>query len=322
MKTLLHSQEFKAACRFNTKQFTRHRMLSVTVLIGFLLNMLTKTLQIEFERFLRVLKGDDTDATVSKQAFSKARKKLSEQAFIRLNERLLTEFYHDNTYTTWKGYRLLGIDGSTLQLPTYPKLIQEFGEVTNQYGSRMAMGKLSVMYDVLNDLSLDTIRDHYTREERDLALRHLERLAFLDQQSEGKQGHQGDLLLFDMGYPALYFMVLLALQGRDFVIRSSGAFLQEVQEVVRADLHDVVIPVALAKPGRPLSPRLKELVPAIDPQMPFTIRVVTISLGVGLDHGVGHFWPLRLVAGALRRSMSRVFRSFGLSQMSLGWPTP
>jgi len=194
MKTLLNSQEFKAACRFNTKQFTRHRILSFTVLIGFLLNMLTKTLQIELERFLRVLKGDDTDATVSKQAFSKARKKLSEQAFIRLNERLLTEFYHDNTYTTWKGYRLLGIDGSTLQLPTYPELVHEFGEVSNQYGSSMAMGKLSVMYDVLNDLSLDTILDHYTSEERALALRHLDRLASLDRQTEGKQGHQGDLL--------------------------------------------------------------------------------------------------------------------------------
>ena len=281
MKILLNSQEFKETCRFHKKQFTRQRILSFTVLIGFLLNMLTKTLQIELERFLRVLKGEDTDVGVSKQAFSQARKKLSEQAFIRLNERLLTEFYQENTYTTWKGYRLLGIDGSTLQLPTYPKLLQEFGAVTNQYGSIMAMGKLSVMYDVLNDLSLDTILDPYTSEERDLALRHMEHVAFLDQQSAGKQGHQGDLLLFDMGYPALYFMVLLALQGRDFVIRSSGAFLKEIQEVLQADLHDVVIPIALAKSGRPLPPRLKELVPAIDPQMPFTIRVVTITLEDG-----------------------------------------
>ena len=129
MKILLNSHEFKAACRFNEKQFTRQRILSFTVLIGFLLNMLTKTLQIELERFLRVLKGDATEAGVSKQAFSQARKKLSEQAFIRLNARLLTEFYQENTYNTWKGYRLLGIDGSTLQLPTYPKLIQEFGDI-------------------------------------------------------------------------------------------------------------------------------------------------------------------------------------------------
>ncbi len=207
MKTFLHSQELKAACRFSTKQCIRHRVLSFTVLIGFLLTMLTKTLHIELERFLRVLKGDDTDTSVSKQAFCKARKTLSEQAFIRLNERLLTAFYQDNTSTTWKGYRLLGIDGSTLQLPTYPELLHECGEVRNQHGSRMAMGKLSVMYDVLNDLSLETILAPYTSEERALALRHLESLAALDRRTTGQRGHQGDLLLFDMGYPALSFMV-------------------------------------------------------------------------------------------------------------------
>jgi Transposase DDE domain len=277
----LHSPEFKEASRFHKTHFTRQRILSFTVLIGFLLNMLTKTLQIELERFLRVLKGEATDATVSKQAFSKARKKLSEQVFIRLNTHLLTEFYQDNTYHTWKGYRLLGIDGSTLQLPTYPEVVQEFGEVTNQHGSIMAMGKFSVMYDLLNDLSLDTILERYTSEERELALRHLDRLADLDQQTEGRRGHQGDLLVFDMGYPALYFIVLLALQGRDFVIRSSGAFLKEIQEVVQAALPDVVIPIALAKPGRPLPLQLKERVPSIRPQMPFTIRVLTLRLEDG-----------------------------------------
>ncbi len=47
MKTLLHSQELKEACRFNKKQFIRQRLLHFPVLIGFLLTMLTKTLHIE-----------------------------------------------------------------------------------------------------------------------------------------------------------------------------------------------------------------------------------------------------------------------------------
>ncbi len=94
----MHSHEMKEACRFHNKQFIRQRVLSFTVLIGFLLNMLTKTLQIERERFLRVLKGNDTDISVSKQAFSKARKTLSAEAFLRLNERLLTALYQENTY--------------------------------------------------------------------------------------------------------------------------------------------------------------------------------------------------------------------------------
>ena len=65
------------------------------------------------------------------------------------------------------------------------------------------------------------------------------------------------------------------------MLRSSGAFFKEIQEVVQADLPDVVIPIALAKPGRPLPLQLKERVPSISPQMPFTIRVLTLRLEDG-----------------------------------------
>jgi hypothetical protein len=94
---------------------------------------------------LRVLKGEATDATVSKQAFSKARKQLSEHVCIRRTIHLLTEFYQDNTSHTWKGDRLFGIAGAPWQLPTYPEGVQELGAVTNQHGSIMALGKFSVM---------------------------------------------------------------------------------------------------------------------------------------------------------------------------------
>ncbi len=75
-------------------------MGSVTVLIGFFLKMLTKTLHIALERFVRRLTGPDTDTSVSKQAGGKARKTLSDQAFMRLKDRVRTALYPDNTSTT------------------------------------------------------------------------------------------------------------------------------------------------------------------------------------------------------------------------------
>jgi hypothetical protein len=80
-------------------------------MIGFLLNMLTKTLQLELDRFLEVLKGHKA-VKVTKQAFGKARKKFSEEAFILLNQRLVDEFYTENTSQTWKGYRVLAAPGA------------------------------------------------------------------------------------------------------------------------------------------------------------------------------------------------------------------
>lgn len=250
-------------------------------MIVFLLNMLTKTLQIELENFLKVLKGQATEVSVTKQAFCQARKKLSERAFIQLDEKLVDEFYTENSYKTWKGYRLLGIDGSTVQLPMSEEILKEFGGVSNQYGVVMAMARISVLHDVENDLSVDAIIDGYTSGERDLALRHLEVLLSFDARTEGRRGHEQDLLLFDMGYPALYFMVMLILAGKDFVIRTSEAFLKEVQEAINSGQDDVVIQIPIQTAGRPIPQKLKSLVPDIDPNLVFSIRVVKIVLEDG-----------------------------------------
>ncbi|GAK56564.1 transposase, IS4 family [Candidatus Vecturithrix granuli] len=204
------------------------------ILIGCLLNMLTKTLQIELDKFLKVLKGESSPSAVTKHAFCQARPKFSEQAFIRLDECLVQEFYTENTSTTWKGFRVLGIDGSTVQLPWSDAIFQEFGGVTNQHGVIMSMGRISVMFDVENEISVHAVLDRYTSEERQLALRHLEAVAAFDRRTAGRRGHQGDLLLFDMGDPALYFMALMILQGKEFVIRTSDTFLKEVQEAIQS----------------------------------------------------------------------------------------
>lgn len=243
--------------------------------------MLTRTLQVELSRFFKVLKGQCSEIRVSKQAFSKARQKLSEQSFILLNERLVEEFYTDNSYVTWNGYRLVGIDGSTVQLPDSDEIRREFGGGSNQYGPVMAMGKISMAHDVLNDLSIATVIGPYNSGERDLALEHLKVIECFDRRTEGRQGHKGDLFLFDMGYPALYFIAMFILAGKDVVIRTSNSFLKEVQEAIQANSDDQIVKIAIATPSRPLPSKLKALRPDIDPGLVLSLRVLTIHLDDG-----------------------------------------
>jgi hypothetical protein len=261
----LHAPSFKEQCRKKAKDFTRQRLLTFPVLVVFLLNMLTKTLQVELDRFFKGLKGPLIPVRVSKQAFSKARHKLSEQTFILLNERLVEEFYSDNSYRTWQGYRLVGIDGSTIQLPESEEIRQEFGGGSNQYGEGMAMARISVAYDVENKLGIDAILAPYRSGERELALQHLEAIGVCDQRTEGRRGHQRDLFLFDMGYPALYLIALFILAGKDVVIRTSDAFLQEVQEAIHSDVDDQIMQIPLQTLSRPLPAKLKALKPELDP---------------------------------------------------------
>ncbi len=210
-------------------------------------------------------------------AFGTARKKLSEQPFIRLNQRLVDEFYTDNTYTTWHGYRVMGIDGSTVQLPMSDEIVKEFGGASNQYGLVMAMARISVAYDVENEVSVHTSINKYTSEERELALQHLEAVRAFDDRTDGHRGHQGDLFLFDMGYPALYFMAIMILWGKDVVIRTSDAFLQEVQDAIKTKCDDMVIQIPVQTPDRPLPKKLLKWMPDIDPEMVLSIRVLKLT---------------------------------------------
>lgn len=256
-------------------------MLTFPVLVTFFMNMLTKTLQVELDRFFNILKGPTRAVTVSKQAFSQARQKLSEQTFIRLDTCLLDEFYTENTYSTWHGYRLIGIDGSTVQLPDSEAIRQEFGCASNQYGIVMPMGRISAAYDVENGLSLDAIIAPYTSGERALALQHLASITAFDQRTEGRRGHGGDVFLFDMGYPALYFIALFILAGKDVVIRTSDSFLKEVQAAIHSERDDQIIRIPIRTATRPLPPKLKALKPDIDPEWVIPLRVLTIYLEDG-----------------------------------------
>jgi hypothetical protein len=84
-----------------------------------------------------------------------------------------------------------------------------------------------------------------------------------------------------MGYPALYFIALFMLAGKDFVIRTSDAFLAEVQEAIRSDLDDQLIRIPIKTATRPLPAKLKALNPGVDPEWVLTLRVLTVSLEDG-----------------------------------------
>jgi hypothetical protein len=85
-----------------------------------MINFLTKSLSIEIVNFLSFLKRKDIDhATFSKSAFVQARKKIKPEVFKHLNQRIVEEFYADNSgvLKQFGDLRILAMDGSRLTLP-------------------------------------------------------------------------------------------------------------------------------------------------------------------------------------------------------------
>ncbi|WP_232300064.1 MULTISPECIES: IS4 family transposase [Colwellia] len=202
----MHSTEFLENHRKTPANFTRNRTLTFPRLISFMLNALNGSIQAELVRFFNVIDDSYLSTTsVSTAAFCKARMKLSHQAFVELNDDLVQEFYEVANINKWQGHRLLAVDGSVTQLPDSDELLQRFGKAHTQ--TKRPCVRLSQLYDVKNNITLDLQVDSYSTGERDMALKHLNKT------------QAGDLVLYDRGYPAVWFYKYHLLKNIDFCMR-------------------------------------------------------------------------------------------------------
>ena len=124
------------------KDFTRNRKLSFQTLITLLLytggNSIAKEL---FEYF-----GYDVD-TVSSSAFVQQREKLLPCALECLFHEFTDSFTHKKTF---KGYRLLAIDGSSVSIPRDSDSIDSYYEWDNIKGFNLL--HLNAIYDLCNQV--------------------------------------------------------------------------------------------------------------------------------------------------------------------------
>ncbi len=111
---------------------------------------------------------------------------------------MVNPLYGNRGHKRFERHRLLTSDGSTLRLPTSTELIETFGTVRYMNGRKEVAGdnveaKVSVLYDVLNEIPL-AVSIHPGRTNDILvSLRHLE---ILD---------AGDILIADRGFGSYAF---------------------------------------------------------------------------------------------------------------------
>jgi hypothetical protein len=188
----IHSYEFLQAHRNNPTDFTRNRTLTFPCLVSFMLNAINGSIQNELSRFFQVLDASPISLVkVSTAAFCKARMKLSYRAFKELNSTLVDTFYRSPSVNLWHGLRLLAVDGSVTKLPKNKCLLEHFGKARSQ--SFQPAVRISQLYDVKNKITIDLEVEPHSKGERNMALEHL------------KHAKKGDVIVYDRGYPAVWF---------------------------------------------------------------------------------------------------------------------
>ena len=224
----IRSPEFLSSHRNKITDFTRNRTLTFPRMISFMLNSLNGSLQTELSRFFNLINDDEsTSLHVSTAAFSRARKKLSYTAFTSLNDDLVGTFNHSSAVKRWNKFRLLAVDGSVTRLPPSQELLNHFGKACQR--SHTPAVRISQLYDVKNKLTLDLQVDSHARGEREQALKHL--------QKAGKN----DLILYDRGYPAVWFFKVHLLKGIDFCSRVTVDSSNVVKEFIRSGKYDDIL---------------------------------------------------------------------------------
>lgn len=213
MRTKLSDPHLKESHRTNESSFTRARKLSFLTVVHLILTKSAKSLQNRLNEYFGYLSKEIPSAS----AFSQARANLRHSVFIELDKDcVISGYYADNDYKKYKNHRLLSIDGTKIRLPDTKDIRAEFGAIrirTPQLEGEYTGSLTSVLFDVLNKLTIDSIMAHGKSSEQSLARQHLNLC------------HQGDLILFDRNYTGYEFFAEIMGKNLNFICRcSSNAF--------------------------------------------------------------------------------------------------
>ncbi len=226
----LFSEALKHEFRVSKNHFTRTRKQTFSHILLFMINMIRKSLAVEIENFINFL-DRRTSERFTKSAFVQARKKIKPEVFKHLSQSLIKEFYTDNesAIKTWKGFRLLAIDGSRITLPITKELKAIYGETKNQSSTTIVQARCSVLYDVENNYVIDAKLAPLKQGERELALKHL------------LYCKKGDLLIYDRGYPSYNFIDHHIQRKIDYLIRVKVNFSQTIIDFEKRKKHSEIV---------------------------------------------------------------------------------
>jgi hypothetical protein len=221
IRLILFSKGFLELAKKNDTDFTRKRKLVFVDIFSLLINLVKTSTQIALLRFFLIVAEDSGQISVSQQAFSKARQKIRWESCQHLMRETVKHIYKFKK-KTWRGYHLLAIDGSKIQLPSDRKLKRIFGTLGKNDSAATAQS--SVLFDVLNGYVLDAILQPLSVNERTMAIEHLKQMKEIGT-------NQKFLVIFDRGYPSFELIQHCILNSVTFIMRLKSKFNCEIDKM-------------------------------------------------------------------------------------------
>jgi hypothetical protein len=241
LKKEIRAADVMRQFRVKATDFTRVRVLTWPVVIVLILRGQKVSLQNAVNKFFSAL--GRVWEVVTASAYRQARQKVQPEVFVHLNAAAGEEFYTrygaDQAVVLWHGQRVLGVEGSYLNLPDTEETRREFSVQTNQHvGGEQVQALASVLYDLRNDIGLSAALGPKQAEKNLLFGIHLAKT-----QPE-------DVLVCDRAYADYSVLVTIVARGCHFVIRFPRQSFTAVNAFWTARAHERVVTLAVTSRAR------------------------------------------------------------------------
>ncbi len=224
------NRDFFQKYLFDKNHFTRKRALPFQTVVLLILRLLKCSLKTELKGYYTELfKEDKVVNWVSDVALCKARQKIKFELFKDLCRMIASTFYSVNGGDRWKGYRLLGVDGSEINLPSSKELINNFDvHHKNSIGTKIPQARISFLTDVLNKVTIDAAIETFRTGEQEMFKEHL------------KYVNKNDLITADSNYGHYWVFSLVINSGADFCFRINHCS-TFIKDFLRSGEKDMVL---------------------------------------------------------------------------------
>ena len=214
---VINNRDFLNLFSVSEKDFSRNRKLPFDKLVLFISKLCKKTLSFEIDTFFEELGGT---ISCSVSAFCQQRLKLKPSFFYCWNAFLCKSFYdnYGELVKRWKGYRIIAVDGSSVNLINTPLIFKYFGGQSNRH-TNFVLARTFYHYDVLNELVIQSKIGPYSIGELSMAYDMIENT------------EEDMLTIYDRNF-SNYKMIALHLwqeKERKFIIRA-----KESQKIIKA----------------------------------------------------------------------------------------
>ncbi len=241
IKRELLAGEVRKRFRVKATDFTRQRVLSWQVVVVRMLRGHKVSLQTAVNKFFSAL--GNVWQVVTASADSQARQEVQPEVFVHLNAVACEEYYtrygEAGEVEGWHGQRLLGVDGSYVNLPDTEETRREFSVQRNQYaGGEQVQALASVLYDLRNDLGLSAALGP-KQAEKNLLFGH-----------HWAATRAGDVLVCDRAYADYRVLAAIVAHQCHFIIRLPRQSFTAVNAFWAAPVQEQVVTLAVTSKAR------------------------------------------------------------------------